>query len=158
MRRSPEKCLRTWRWRGSVKQAGIRLHFASGARHHARKDVPDVWRDVAGLDEKSVSLMGGTPRAVGRELFRVVPWIPLLLLPLVAGASNLWSAGIAVAGGAPRRLCCDLRRNRFPAVLALYYLSAVALYAAALLTSESRYAKGSVKWKGREYPVDVNRD
>jgi hypothetical protein len=29
----------------------------------------------------------------------------------------------------------------------------MALYAAALLNSEWRYARGSVVWKGREYPV-----
>jgi hypothetical protein len=46
-----------------------------------------------------------------------------------------------------------LRQNRFPAALALYYVPAVALYAAALLTSEWQYARGSVSWKGREYPV-----
>jgi len=32
-------------------------------------------------------------------------------------------------------------------------LPAVALYAAALLNSEWRYARGRVLWKGREYPV-----
>jgi hypothetical protein len=50
----------------------------------------------------------------------------------------------------------DLRRNRFPAGLALYYLLGVALYAAILQNSEWRYARGRVTWKGREYPV--NRD
>jgi hypothetical protein len=36
----------------------------------------------------------------------------------------------------------------------------MALYVAALLTSEWRYQRGSVTWKGREYPVgkDVTGD
>jgi hypothetical protein len=48
-----------------------------------------------------------------------------------------------------------LRRNGFPASHALYYILAVALYAAALLTSEWRYGLGRVTWKGREYPVNT---
>jgi hypothetical protein len=46
-----------------------------------------------------------------------------------------------------------LRRNRIPGKLALYYLPGVALYSMVLLNSEWRYGRGSVGWKGREYPV-----
>jgi hypothetical protein len=92
-------------------------------------------------------------RAVGRELFGVVPWIPLLLLPL-ALVHLIWLAvSLALLAGRHAAYAADLRRNRFPVVLAIYYLPAVALYAAALLNSEWRYARGSVAWKGREYPV-----
>jgi hypothetical protein len=92
-------------------------------------------------------------RAVGRELFGVVPWIPLLLLPF-ALAHPIWLAvSLALLAGRHAAYAADLRRNRFPAALAIYYLPAVALYAAALLNSEWRYTRGSVAWKGREYPV-----
>ncbi len=119
-----------------------------------------MWQE---LDEELVPLMagpftGGNDRrdvpAVGRELFRVVPWIlPLLLLPL-ALVHLIWGVlGIALLAGRHAAYAADLRRNRFLGRLALYYLPGVALYAAVLLNSEWRYAKGSVAWKGREYPV-----
>jgi hypothetical protein len=93
---------------------------------------------------------------VGRELFRVVPWIPLLILPLVV-LHLIWGVlAIALLAGRHAAYAADLRRSRFPATLALYYLPGVALYAAALLYSEWRYVRGSVAWKGREY--SVNRD
>jgi hypothetical protein len=83
----------------------------------------------------------------------VVPWIPLLVLPL-AMLHLIWGVlGVALLAGRHAAYAADLRRNRFPATLALYYLLGVGLYAAALLNSEWRYARGSVAWKGREYPV-----
>src|SRR6266404_8084159 len=96
---------------------------------------------------------GGTSRAVGRELRGVVPWIPLLLL-LLTPLHLIWGVlGVALLAGRHAAYAATLRRNRFPAALALYYIPAVTLYAAVLLTSEWRYAHGSVYWKGREYPV-----
>ena len=90
---------------------------------------------------------GGTSRAVGRELFSVVPWIPLLLLPL-ALVHLIWGAlGVALLAGRHAAYAADLRRNRFPAALALYYLPGVALYAAALLTRNG--AMRGAAWRGR---------
>ncbi len=137
-----------------AKQAGVRLYFASGNGIMRVRMYRTFRGDVAGLDEKSVSPDGrAQSRAVGRELFRVVPWIPLLVLPL-ALLHLIWGVlGVALLAGRHAAYAADLRRNRFPAALALYYLPGVALYAAALLNSEWRYARGSVAWKGREYPV-----
>ena len=136
-----------------AKQAGVRLHFASGIgimRVRMYRTFAAMWQ---GWTKNLYPLMGGTSRAVGRELFRVVPWIPLLLLPL-ALVHLIWGAlGVALLAGRHAAYAADLRRNRFPAALAIYYLLGVALYAAALLNSEWRYARGSVAWKGREYPV-----
>jgi len=136
-----------------AKQAGVRLRFASGngiMRVRMYRTFAAMWQ---GWTKNLYPLMGGTSRAVGRELFRVVPWIPLLVLPL-ALAHLIWGAlGVALLAGRHAAYAADLRRNRFPAPLALYYLPGVALYAAALLNSEWRYARGSVAWKGREYPV-----
>jgi len=136
-----------------AKQAGIRLHFASGhgiMRVRMYRTFGAMWQ---GWTKNLYPLMGGTSRAVGRELFRVVPWIPLLVLPL-ALVHLIWGAlGLALLAGRHAAYAADLRRNRFPAALALYYLLGVALYSAALLNSELRYARGSVAWKGREYPV-----
>ena len=97
--------------------------------------------------------MRGASSAVGRELFRVVPWIPLLILPLVV-LHLIWGVlAIVLLAGRHAAYAADLRRNGFPASLALYYLPGVVLYSVALLYSEWRYMRGSVEWKGREYPV-----
>jgi len=139
-----------------AKQAGIRLHFASGfgvIRVRMYRTFGAMWQ---GWTKNLYPLMGGTSRAVGRELRGVVPWIPLLLL-LLTPLHLIWGVlGMLLLAGRHAAYAATLRRNRFPAALVLYYVPAVALYAAALLTSEWRYARGSVSWKDREYRV--NRD
>jgi hypothetical protein len=137
-----------------AKQAGIGLHFASGAgimRVRMYRTFRAMWE---GWTKNLYPLMGGTPRAVGRELFRVVPWIPLLVLPLAVLHLIFGALGLALLAGRHAAYAADLKRNHFRGSLALYYLPAVALYAASLLHSESRYARGKVSWKGREYPVN----
>jgi glycosyltransferase involved in cell wall biosynthesis len=140
-----------------AKQAGVRLHFASGhgiIRVRMYRTFGTMWQ---GWTKNLYPLMGGTSRALGRELFRVVPWIPLLVLPL-AMVHLIWGVlSVALLAGRHAAYAADLRRNRFPVALVLYYLPGVALYAAALLNSEWRYARGSVAWKGREYPVGKER-
>ena len=139
-----------------AKQAGVRLHFASGSgimRVRMYRTLGAMWQ---GWTKNLYPLMGGTSRAVGQELFRVVPWIPLLVLPFTL-VHLIWGVlGVALLAGRHAAYAADLRRNRFPPALALYYLPGVALYAAALLHSEWRYARGSVAWKGREYPVSLD--
>jgi hypothetical protein len=139
-----------------AKNSGLRLHFASGTgilRVRMYRTFGAMWQ---GWSKNLYPLMGGTSRSVGRELFQVVPWIPFLALPL-ALLHLIWGVlGVALLAGRHAAYAADLRRNRFPAALALYYLPAVGLYAAALLNSEWRYARGSVAWKGREYPVRRN--
>jgi glycosyltransferase involved in cell wall biosynthesis len=136
-----------------AKQAGVGLHFASGygiVRVRMYRTFGAMWQ---GWTKNLYPLMGGTSRDVGRELFRVVPWIPLLILPLIV-VHLIWGAlGVALLAGRHAAYAAELRRNRFPAALALYYLPGMALYALALLNSERRYGRGSVAWKGREYPV-----
>jgi len=136
-----------------AKQAGVRLYFASGfgiMRVRMYRTFGAMWQ---GWAKNLYPLMGGTPREINRELFRVVPWIPFLVLPL-AIVHLIWGVlGLALLAGRHAAYAADLRRNRFPGALALYYLPGVALYTASLLNSESRYARGTVAWKGREYPV-----
>jgi hypothetical protein len=140
-----------------AKQAGVRLHFASGngiMRVRMYRTFGAMWQGwTKNLYPLIGGTVGGTSRSVGRELFRVVPWIPLLVLPL-ALVHLIWGVlGLALLAGRHAAYAADLRRNRFPVGLALYYLPGVALYAAALLDSEWRYTRGSVAWKGRDYPV-----
>ena len=143
-----------------AKQAGIRLHFASGfgiIRVRMYRTFGAMWQGwTKNLFPLIGGTSGGTSRAVGRELRGVVPWIPLLLLLLTPLHLTLGVLGVVLLAGRHAAYAATLRRNRFPAALAIYYMPAVALYAAVLLTSEWRYAHGSVSWKGREYPV--NRD
>ena len=143
-----------------AKQAGIRLHFASGfgiIRVRMYRTFGAMWQGwTKNLFPLIGGMSGGTSRAVGRELRGVVPWIPLLLLLLTPLHLTLGVLGVVLLAGRHAAYAATLRRNRFPAALAIYYMPAVALYAAVLLTSEWRYAHGSVSWKGREYPV--NRD
>jgi len=140
-----------------AKQAGVRLHFASGIgiiRVRMYRTFGEMWQ---GWTKNLYPLIGGGPggtsRAVGRELRGVAPWIPLLLLLLTPLHPILGVVGAALLAGRHAAYGATLRRNRFPAALVLYYVPAVALYAAVLLTSEWQYARGSVSWKGREYPV-----
>jgi glycosyltransferase involved in cell wall biosynthesis len=140
-----------------AKQAGIRLHFASGLgimRVRMYRTFGAMWEGwTKNLYPLIGGMSGGTSRAVGRELRGVVPWIPLLLLPLTP-LHLIWGVlGVVLLAGRHAAYAASLRRNRFPAALALYYLAGVALYAAVLLTSEWRYAHGRVSWRGREYPV-----
>ena len=136
-----------------AKQAGVRLFFASGhgiIRVRMYRTFREMWQ---GWTKNLYPLMGGTSRAVGGEILWVGPWISLLVL-LLTPLHPIWGAlGVALLAGRHAAYAAELRQNRFPMGLALYYLPAVALYAAAMLVSEWRYARGRVAWKGREYPV-----
>ncbi len=136
-----------------AKQAGIRLHFASGhgiMRVRMYRTFRSMWQ---GWTKNLFPLMGGTSRAVGRELRGIIPWIPLLLLILTPMNLILGGLGAAMVVGRHAAYAAELRRNRIPMARALYYMPAVVLYAAALLTSEWHYRQGNVTWKGREYAV-----
>ncbi len=136
-----------------AKQAGVRLHFASGhgiMRVRMYRTFGAMWE---GWTKNLFPLMCGTSRAVGRELRSIVPWIPLLLLLLAPLHLIVGAVGLVLLAGRHAAYAAKLRRNRFPASFAIYYLPAVAMYAAALLVSERLYLQGSVAWKGREYSV-----
>jgi glycosyltransferase involved in cell wall biosynthesis len=141
-----------------AKQSGIRLHFASGhgiMRVRMYRTFGAMWE---GWTKNLYPLMcrtaDGKSRSASRELFGVIPWIPLLLLLFTAAHPIAGVVGLGLLAGRHAAYAATLRRNRFPAWLALYYMPAVALYAAALLTSELRYQRGRVTWKGRDYTVE----
>ena len=156
-----------------VKRAGVRLYFSSGKgimRVRMYRTFRGMWQGwtknlyplMGGLEEKAggetKAGTAGNSRAVGRELFRVVPWIPLLLLPLTL-LHLIWGvAAVVLLAGRCAAYAADLRQNGFRTSLALYYLPGMAMYAAALLNSELHYARGGVVWKGREYPVGGSRN
>src|SRR5882762_4665702 len=86
-----------------AKQAGIRLHFASGIgiiRVRMYRTFRAMWQ---GWTKNLYPLIGGTPggtsRAVGREQRGVIPWIPLLLLLLTPLHPILGVLGAALLAG-----------------------------------------------------------
>lgn len=151
-----------------AKRQGIRLYFSSGSaasvggaaggadsghgimRVRMYRTFGAMWQ---GWTKNLYPLMGGSSGDTMRELRSVVPWIAVLMLLIAPLHLILGVLGVVLLAGRHAAYAVALRRNRFPAALALYYMPAVALYAAALLASRRRYARGSVMWKGREYPV-----
>lgn len=135
-----------------VKRAGHRLWFAPGTgvvRTRMYSSFPAMWQ---GWTKNLVPLLG--QRSVAAELAVVVPWLPLALLGL-GGVHPLFSVlGLVLLAGRHAAYAAMLRRNRYPVRYVVYYLLAVLLYAAVLLNSARRYARGRVIWKGREYPVE----
>jgi hypothetical protein len=137
-----------------AKQAGVRVYFGSGVgivRVRMYTTFRAMWQ---GWTKNLYPLMGGSHRAVGRELRAVAPWIPLILLLLTPAHLIFGVLGLALLAGRHAAYAAALRRNRFPLSCVLYYMPAVVLYAAALLDSEWRYSRGRVAWRGREYPVN----
>lgn len=137
-----------------AKQAGLRLHFASGqgiARTRMYGSFSSMWE---GWKKNIYVLVGHHRSALFRELAVVVPWIPLILLLL--GRWNLFLpiVGLALLVGRHAGYALELRRNRFPRSGIVYYLCGVLFYAAVLLASAWNYARGAVIWKGREYSVN----
>jgi len=136
-----------------AKAAGHRIHFASGegiVRARMYRSFSAMWQ---GWTKNLYPLIGATPARLARELATVVPWIPLLLLALGFWRPVLAVLGLLLLAGRHATYAAVLRRNRFPFSRIQYYLVGVFLYAAALLASARRYARGSVIWKGREYTV-----
>jgi hypothetical protein len=136
-----------------AKSAGIPILFASGAgrvRVRMYRTFGAMWQ---GWAKNLYPLMGGSPRAASHELIVSVPWIPLLLLLFTPLRLWLGVVGLALLAGRHAAYAASLRRNRFPARYALYYVPGFLLYAAALLWSELQYLRGTVAWKGREVRV-----
>jgi len=136
-----------------VKAAGHRVHFGSGqgtARTRMYRTFPAMWE---GWKKNLYLLVGHSPSAVARELFLVVPWIPLLLFVLGGFYRPLAAVGLFLLAGRHLGYALELRRNRFPVSLILYYPGALLFYSAVLLASAWSYRRGRVVWKGREYSV-----
>jgi len=138
-----------------VKSAGFRLWFASGegiVRVRMHRSFAAMWQ---GWKKNLYLLVGGKPIAVFREMYEVLPWIPLLVI--LAGLKIPIAAFLGVWLLIFRQISygSDLRRNRFPFSLILYYVPGVLLYAGVLWASYRSHAKGKVEWKGREVPVTI---
>ena len=136
-----------------AKGAGVALRFGPGeqiARVRMYTSFSAMWE---GWTKNLFPLVSGPGHSVTRELFAVIPWIPLLCLALTAVYPVIGVLGVLLLAGRHASYAAMLRRNRFPVRGVIYYGLAVPLYCAALLISEWHYAHGKVSWKGREYPV-----
>jgi glycosyltransferase involved in cell wall biosynthesis len=136
-----------------VKAARYRIWFGPGAgavRAQMYRSFQAMWE---GWKKNLYLLVGGTPGAVHRELFSVVPWIPfaLLLLGLKAPIAFVAGAGLLLARHAVYG--STVLRNQFKGMFILYYIPAVLLYAGVLWASYRAYAQGAVNWKGRRISV-----
>jgi uncharacterized membrane protein YecN with MAPEG domain len=91
----------------------------------------------------------------------VVPWLPLALILFGAlGPRGLLGRvllilGLVLLAGRHAAYAGELRRSGYGTRLIIYYVPAIFLYAAALLVSAWKNTRGSVAWKGREYPAGM---
>lgn len=140
------------------KQAGFRLHFASGegiARTHMYRNFSAMWQ---GWTKNLYALLGGTPANAAREIAVTFPWLFWILLIVgvcVPHRTGVWLLAAAASVLSLRHLwyARELRANRYPAHFIIYYGLAAPLYAAMILVSEWKHRRGKIAWKGREYPA-----
>jgi glycosyltransferase involved in cell wall biosynthesis len=144
-----------------LKSAGYEIYFSSGqgiARTRMYRSFRDMWQ---GWTKNLFFLLGGSGKAIAKELFAVVPWLALMLLFVGALERSrrigpaLLAFGLLLLAGRHGVYATELRRNRYPARLIVYYVPAVLLYAAALATSAWKNTRGTIVWKGREYPARI---
>lgn len=136
-----------------VKRAGYRICFGPGVgvvRVRMYRSFGAMWQ---GWTKNLFPLLGGSRRIVGRELLSVIPWIPAALLAVGMRFHVLAVLGLLLLAGRHAAYAAVLRHNQVPLSRIFYYVPAVALYGAALVSSMRQYASGRVIWKGREYPV-----
>jgi glycosyltransferase involved in cell wall biosynthesis len=136
-----------------AKAAGLRLHFSFGADIASVRMYSTFGAMWEGWTKNLFPLVNVAGQSVTRELFSVMPWIPLLCVLLSPIHLGFGALGLLLIAGRHASYAAMLRRNRFPASSVLYYLVGVVLYVAALLVSDWHYARGKVSWKGREYAV-----
>jgi glycosyltransferase involved in cell wall biosynthesis len=139
----------------SVKRGGFRLWFGSGrgvVRVRMYRSFAAMWE---GWKKNLYRLIGGTPRAMLSELDAALPW--MIVLVLLIGIKVPWALFLCVLLLLARQLSygAELVRNRYPFSYITYYLPAVVLYVGVLCASYRAHAKGRVKWKGREYQMEV---
>lgn len=137
-----------------VKAASHRIYFAPGhgiVRTRMYTSFRAMWE---GWTKNLYLLVGGTRVAVRRELLAVIPWLAILLLFTAKVHPALPWFGLLLLLGRHAFYAGMLHRNRYPLSRILYYVPGMLLYVSVLLASARRYARGSVVWRGREYPVE----
>jgi cellulose synthase/poly-beta-1,6-N-acetylglucosamine synthase-like glycosyltransferase len=136
-----------------AKVAGYRIWFGSGAgvaRVRMYRSFGAMWE---GWKKNLYLLVGGTSGAVVRELFAVVPWIPVALLIFGLKVPIAFVAGVGLLLARHAVYASTLLRNQFRGTYIPYYIPAVVLYAGVLWASYRAHTQGVVEWKGRRISV-----
>jgi len=141
-----------------VKQAGLRLHFATGqgiVRTRMYRTFGAMWQ---GWTKNLYLLLGGTPSSALKEILFVFPCPAIIFLAagiILRGVAGLWLAvfGIVWLVACHAAYARALQRNRYSAQFIIYYVPGVCLYAAAVAVSWRKHQRGTIIWKGREYSV-----
>ena len=141
-----------------VKQAGFRLHFASGqgiVQTRMYRSFTALWQ---GWTKNLYLLLGGTRSGALEEILLALPWPAIVFIVagiIVQARAGLWLVvlGILWLVACHAAYARALRRNRYSARFIIYYVPGVCLYAAVVAASGWKYWCGKVLWKGREYPV-----
>ncbi len=136
-----------------AKAAGVTLHFAPGEQIACVRMYASFSAMWEGWTKNLFPLVTVSGQKITRELFSVIPWIPLLCFALAPVRLAFGALGVLLLAGRHASYAAMLRRNRFPLSSIQYYLVGVVLYCSVLLVSDWNYARGKVAWKGREYPV-----
>jgi len=152
-----------------VKQAGYRIYFMA-VRGVVRTRMYRTFRDMwEGWTKNLYALLGGTGAKAFGELLTVAPWMEAAFLLFAAGlrlgamrAHNAPVASVAhyfflyaIVLLAVRHIVygVSLHRSLYPVRYIQYYVPGVVLYSGAVAASWWKSTRGSVTWKGREYPA-----
>lgn len=138
-----------------AKAAGFRLWFGSGqgiVRVRMYRSFRAMWQ---GWKKNLYLLVGGTPRAMFRELEFTIPWVAIAVLLIGIKVPLAMFLGVCLLLLRQFTYGLEITRNQYPSKFIIYYVPAVALYAGVLWASYRSYARGKVEWKGREVPVTL---
>jgi glycosyltransferase involved in cell wall biosynthesis len=138
-----------------AKAGGYRLWFGSGkglVRARMYRSFDSMWE---GWKKNLYLLAGGTRRAVYRELFSVVPWIPFLLLVIGLKLPLALIAALGLLMARHATYGRELTSNQLRPSYIRYYVPGALLYAGVLWASYRAHVKGQVQWKGRQVSVGV---
>lgn len=142
-----------------VKQACYRIYFTAPigvVRTRMYRSFHAMWE---GWTKNLYPLMGGRPSVIVKE---TTSWLATALVLVLFGAvfvknqASAWvlpAILIAVLVGAHLRYAVDLYQNLYPVSYIQYYMPGVCCYSLALIASWWKNTRGTVVWKGREYPV-----
>lgn len=155
-----------------VKMAGYRIYFTAPIgiiRTRMYRTFRAMWE---GWTKNLYALLGATPGRAIIELLSAAPWLEataLILAPvlglaaarrgaahLVTESRYLFLYALVFIAGRHFRYGISLYRNLYPVRYIEYYVPGVLLYTAVVINSWWRSTRGSIVWKGREYPAGTS--
>lgn len=144
-----------------VKQAGYQIYFTAPIgiiRTRMYRNFSALWQ---GWTKNLYPLMGGTTKELFSEFAKVFPAVELIVLssfwallpgPYQPSFTLLAVLLLLAIGLRCARFAEQLYRNLYPISYIQYHVPGMCLYAAALIASWWKNTRGSVQWKGRNYP------